>query len=98
MIYLNKFLLFVICLKWLTRSYQTQMYKSSDTKCRDKTEFRHKVVTDLKRPFDEEEYKTLWRQIKQKKTKERHLELRCGRERPFGTQEMGKSYLDHYPG
>lgn len=65
---------------------------------KDTAEFRHKVISDLKKPFDEEEYQTLWRDVQHNSLKERHLELRHGRERPVITQDKGKSYLDHYPG
>lgn len=84
--------------KWLTRSLLMQMNKSRNSNYVDTTEFRHKVMSALKKPFDEEEYRTLWGDIKLHLTKKRHLELRCGRERPIGTQEKGKSYLDHHPG
>ncbi|XP_057773311.1 uncharacterized protein LOC130992618 isoform X2 [Salvia miltiorrhiza] len=74
--------------------------KGSNSHHRDETglsEFRRKVIAALEKPFDKEEYNKLWRDIKLHKPKERHLDLRCGRERQVGTQEDGKSYLDYYP-
>lgn len=59
------------------------------------SEFRHKVIIALRKPFDEVELKKLWNDINLRKPEERHLDLRNGRERSYGKQKDGKSYLDH---
>lgn len=62
------------------------------------SEFRHKVITALRKPFDKDELEKLLNDIKLRKPKERHLDLRNGRERSYGNQINGKSYLDQHPG
>ncbi|KAL1561202.1 hypothetical protein AAHA92_03938 [Salvia divinorum] len=59
--------------------------------------FRDKVIAALRKPFDIGEYKKRWREIKFQSLKERHIDLRGGRERPIGTQVAGKCYLDYHP-
>ncbi|KAI3460550.1 hypothetical protein Pfo_017213 [Paulownia fortunei] len=61
------------------------------------SEFRHQVITVLRKSYDEEEYDKLWLVIERRKPEERHVELRHGRERSCFTNKDGKSYLDHYP-
>lgn len=61
------------------------------------SEFRHKVITALRKPFDEVEYEKLWQDIELRKRVERHLDLRGGRDISYGKQKNGKSYLDYYP-
>lgn len=78
-----------------------QMNKGSSLNLRDTTrqsEFRHKLITVLRKPYDEEEYDKLWKDIELRKPEERHIELRSGRERSYFTQKEGKSYLDRNPG
>ncbi|KAL0365917.1 UNVERIFIED_CONTAM: hypothetical protein Sradi_3481800 [Sesamum radiatum] len=61
------------------------------------SEFRHKVITVLRKPYDEEEHDKLWLEIELRKPEERHLDLRHGRERAYEKRKDGKSYLDHHP-
>ncbi|KAK4433723.1 hypothetical protein Salat_0535000 [Sesamum alatum] len=61
------------------------------------SEFRHQVITVLRKPYDEEEHDKLWLDIGLRKPEERHLDLRHGRERSYGKRKDGKSYLDHHP-
>lgn len=60
--------------------------------------FRKMLVHVLRKPYDREEYKKLRQAIRIRKPVDRHLELRHGRERAYPKNEVGKSYLDHYPG
>lgn len=78
-----------------------QMHKGSmpdPGKSSSDSEFRHKVIIALRKPFDEVELKKLWNDINLRKPEERHLDLRNGRERSYGKQKDGKSYLDHCSG
>ncbi|KAH6835310.1 hypothetical protein C2S53_019325 [Perilla frutescens var. hirtella] len=78
----------------------TAFYKANMSNCSGSTmqsEFRHEVITALRKPFDEEECKKLWHDIELRKREERHLDLRGGRDMSYGKQKDGKSYLDYYP-
>ncbi|PIN14115.1 hypothetical protein CDL12_13233 [Handroanthus impetiginosus] len=61
------------------------------------SEFRHQVITLLRKPFNKDEYDKLWSEVKLRKLENRHMDLRNGRERSCSTQKIGKSYLDYYP-
>ncbi|CAH9101778.1 unnamed protein product [Cuscuta europaea] len=65
--------------------------------CKDAgSEFRQKVITFLKRPFDQTEYEKLLHDAKLQKPVERNLELRHGRDKYCPLDRIGKSYLDYF--
>ncbi|CAH9075618.1 unnamed protein product [Cuscuta epithymum] len=66
------------------------VYKDEDS------EFRQKVITFLKRPFDQTEYEKLLHDVKVQKPVERNLELRHGRDKYCPLDRNGKSYLDYF--
>ncbi|XP_042063235.1 uncharacterized protein LOC121807104 isoform X2 [Salvia splendens] len=59
--------------------------------------FRDKVIAALRKPFDFDEYDQRLLDIEKPSLKERHLDLRNGRERSVGKPEPGKCYLDYHP-
>ncbi|XP_059630625.1 uncharacterized protein LOC132273656 [Cornus florida] len=61
-----------------------------------KSQFREKVVSILKRPYDQEEYEELLHNIKARKPVQRNIDLRCSGSLFYQASNIGKSYLDHY--
>ncbi|KAI3465805.1 hypothetical protein Pfo_022468 [Paulownia fortunei] len=61
-------------------------------------EFRHQVITVLRKPYDKEKYDKLLLDIGLRKPEECHMELCHGKDRSCLTNKVGKSYLDHHPG
>ncbi|GLU20668.1 hypothetical protein SLE2022_368560 [Rubroshorea leprosula] len=59
------------------------------------SQFREKLMEILSLPYDEREYQLLWKNISNRKPKQRRRELR-GREVSY-SGAYGKSYLDYYP-
>ncbi|KAL3513732.1 hypothetical protein ACH5RR_026449 [Cinchona calisaya] len=58
--------------------------------------FRKEVLSILGRPYDSEEHQMLLQNVQARKSVERNLDLRFGREQPYSVNKDGKSYLDHY--
>ncbi|KAG4958448.1 hypothetical protein glysoja_028053 [Glycine soja] len=63
----------------------------------DNSQFRRRLMNDLQRPYDQEEYDRLLCEVRQKKQKERHRETRHGVVKSYPTRGFHKSYLDLYP-
>lgn len=63
-----------------------------------RSKFRQKVMDLLKKPYDQNEYEELWSDVNAKKPVLKHMDLRNGKVKFYGTQKMGKSYLDHHEG
>lgn len=61
-------------------------------------QYRKDVEDILRRPYDKEEYDTLWLQVNSRKPQEGCKELRGGRSISYAKDTMGKSYLDEYIG
>ncbi|VFR00246.1 unnamed protein product [Cuscuta campestris] len=59
-------------------------------------QFRQMVISELKKPFDQEEYEKLLQDVKEKKPVEKNLELRHGRDRTCPSSRVGKSYLEYH--
>nr|XP_009782651.1 PREDICTED: uncharacterized protein LOC104231363 isoform X3 [Nicotiana sylvestris] len=76
------------------------LYNNSGTlnKINVRSKFRQKVMDLLKKPYDQNEYEELWSDVNAKKPVLKHMDLRNGKVKFYGTQKMGKSYLDHHEG
>ncbi|XP_009782646.1 uncharacterized protein LOC107813259 isoform X1 [Nicotiana tabacum] len=74
------------------------LYNNSGTlnKINVRSKFRQKVMDLLKKPYDQNEYEELWSDVNAKKPVLKHMDLRNGKVKFYGTQKMGKSYLDHH--
>ena len=64
----------------------------------DQSQFRRRLMNDLQRPYDQEEYERLLLEVRQKRKKERHIETRQGVVKSYCTKGLNKSYLEVYPG
>ncbi|CAH9108977.1 unnamed protein product [Cuscuta europaea] len=58
--------------------------------------FRKKIITILKRPYDQSEYEKLLKGVKVRLPVERNMELRNGRDVAYSANRKGKSLLDHH--
>lgn len=59
--------------------------------------FRKQLMAKLGEPYDYEEYKNLWNEIKLERPKIKHYDLRGSRSaKPFHTEELSPSYLSTY--
>ncbi|GAA0143801.1 hypothetical protein LIER_04402 [Lithospermum erythrorhizon] len=59
-------------------------------------QLREKVMSNLRKPFDDQEYNTLWNVVTQKHNISRPMELRFGRDKSVPTEIKGKSYLEQH--
>ncbi|KAL2317847.1 hypothetical protein Fmac_031723 [Flemingia macrophylla] len=59
--------------------------------------FRRRLMNELQRPFNQEEYNRLLHEVRQKRQKERHIETRQGVVKSYRTKGVNKSYLEMYP-
>lgn len=62
------------------------------------SQFRKRLMNELQRPFNKEEYDRLFLEVRQKRKTERHIETRQGVVKAYCTQGVNKSYLELYPG
>ncbi|KAG2389919.1 uncharacterized protein HKW66_Vig0226760 [Vigna angularis] len=62
-----------------------------------RSQFRKRLMNDLQRPYDKEEYNRLLLEVHQKRKTERHIETRQGVVKSYCTQGVNKSYLELYP-
>ncbi|EOY16456.1 Uncharacterized protein TCM_035219 isoform 1 [Theobroma cacao] len=60
------------------------------------SQFREKLMNLLKKPYDQEEFDYLWREVTYKKPVQGVRDLRNGRMKAYSTKTDGKSYLDWY--
>ncbi|XP_022638011.1 uncharacterized protein LOC106764058 isoform X2 [Vigna radiata var. radiata] len=61
------------------------------------SQFRKRLMNELQRPFNKEEYDRLFLEVRQKRKTERHIETRQGVVKAYCTQGVNKSYLELYP-
>ncbi|CAJ1971939.1 unnamed protein product [Sphenostylis stenocarpa] len=63
----------------------------------DHPQFRTRLMNDLQRPYDQDEYERLLLEVHQKRRTERHVETRQGVVKSYCTTSVNKSYLELYP-
>lgn len=59
---------------------------------------RKKLMNILRKPYDQEEYKSLMKMAKKRKPLEGYRDLRSGCNGTYELACLGKSYLDHHKG
>lgn len=67
----------------------------NEANARKDTDFKEKLMNELKRPYCEEEHKRLLQEFTVQKPIQRHKALRHGVTKTYEISELGKSFHDH---
>ena len=90
--------MFAICVaSQLNQEYWRELHKEANARRLTDTEYRKKLMQELKMPYCQEEYERLLKDITLRKPVQHHKELRSGT-KMYEEGYLGKSLLDHHVG
>lgn len=67
----------------------------NEANARKNTDFKEKLMNELKRPYCEEEHKRLLQEFRVRKPVRHHKDLRNGVSKTYEIGDLGKSFHDH---